>query len=469
MPCRDMSSSMDWWTSGRARRMGSLESHVRYLQFIFRATRMLSGSHECWTRGRLRVPMMATRLLWRSAPLRRCRGGRNLAADAEFEEQASLARRMLAWYELYVTVLRRLESGDSPSVVHLFCGAGGDAEGRRRAGGTGIGVDASEQPDYVRRFGPDGFMQGDATSWAEAGKARDRVRAFGCMAGPPCQFYSTIRVNGEARSPPLIDGTRDLVASLFDYWSIENVPGARKHMQRPVELRGSDFGLRVDRPRLFESNFQIRVDDCVRRADDRLRARCCQGWRRRWRDLDAFGRPSGTSCCSGNTFALQGSFPWRCTLEECADAMGVDVGHMGYERLAQSIPPAYGELVFAQMCMARANSKFGVPSISFDDYLARPSESARILTRWLKGAGEAAPDIAVELSPAHHVDMDGDLMEAAAAAGGSEAADDVGVARVADTSHSEERLCLRELYYSHAGGFEQVQVLHGNMSAARGA
>ena len=35
--------------------------------------------------------------------------------------------------------------------------------------------------------------------------------------------------------------------------------------------------------------------------------------------------------------------------------MGVDAGHMSYERLAQSVPPAYGQLVFAQMCMHRAH------------------------------------------------------------------------------------------------------------------
>ena len=173
---------------------------------------------------------------------------------------------MLAWYDLYPAVLRRLESGDTPSVVHLFCGAGGDAEGRRRAGGTGIGVDASAQPDFVRRFGEEAFVQGDATEWSLVEGAKQRSRAFGCMAGPPCQFYSTIRINGEARSPPLIDGTRDLLAATFELWSIENVPGAAKHMRAPVELRGSDFGLRVDRPRLFEANFDVHVDECVSSA-----------------------------------------------------------------------------------------------------------------------------------------------------------------------------------------------------------
>ena len=112
-----------------------------------------------------------------------------------------------------------------------------------------MSVDSEDQPFFRERFGDEAFVKGDATSWALMSKLRDRHRAFGCMSGPPCQFYSTIRVRGLARSPPLIDATRDQLSSLFDFWSIENVPGARQHMRNPVELRGSDFGLAVDRPR----------------------------------------------------------------------------------------------------------------------------------------------------------------------------------------------------------------------------
>ena len=45
------------------------------------------------------------------------------------------------------------------------------------------------------------------------------------------------------------------------------------------------------------------------------------------------------------------------SLEECAAAMDIDVGHMDYERLAQSVPPSYGRLVFAQMCMAKPHNE----------------------------------------------------------------------------------------------------------------
>ena len=231
-------------------------------------------------------------------------------------------------------------------------------------------------------------------------------------------------------------------------------------MHNPVELRGSDFGLRVDRPRLFEANFSIRVDDCVRRAGDRLRARCCQGRRRRWRDLDVFGRPTGCWCCWGNTFALLGSFPWRCTLAECSEAMGVDAGHMSCERLAQSIPPSYGQLVFAQMCMARAHEKFGVPVITFDDWVARPAESARVLSKWLRGAGASSPDLALELRA---VAAERPQLGAETVSDGKpsiEAADVCDVPPSGRAESSAEALCFRELFYSHAGGFDQ-KVLTG--------
>ena len=446
LECEQGSASESYrWDSARTRRLGALEAHVRFLQYFFRATKLLRT--DSWCRGRLRAPAMCTRLLWRRSPLRRCQGGANLASPAEFEAQRDLSGRMLAWYGLYVMILRRLESGETPSVVSLFCGGGGDMEGKRRAGGTGIGVDATDQPEFRRRFGDEAFMHADATSWASVAKARDKSRAFGAMGGPPCQFYSTIRIRGESSSPPLIDATRDMMRALFDKWSIENVPGARSYMKEPAELRGSDFGLRTDRPRLFESNFHIGVDRSVRAAGDALRARCCQGERRRWRSRDTFGRPSGRECCAGNTFALQGTSPWRCTQEQCAEAMGLDVGHMSYERIAQSVPPAYGRLVYSQMCMARAGSRFGVPAISFDEMLADPAGAKRTMARWLRGAGDERPEAALELVSAKAA------VERSRASGVSVVSGGATRGAGIDTTDGS---AFRELYYSHAGAFDQL-------------
>ena len=90
------------------------------------------------------------------------------------------------------------------------------------------------------------------------------------------------------------------------------------------------------------------------------------------RRLDPFGRPVQTDCCHGNLHAVQGERPLYSTTEECARAMGVDVGHMPYPELAQSIPPDYAALVFAQMCMEQARAEFGAPVITFDEMERRP-------------------------------------------------------------------------------------------------
>ena len=50
----------------------------------------------------------------------------------------------------------------------------------------------------------------------------------------------------EASQPPLIDATRDMLSALFEYWWMENVLGARRHMaEGATELYGALFGLRI--------------------------------------------------------------------------------------------------------------------------------------------------------------------------------------------------------------------------------
>ena len=204
----------------------------------------------------------------------------------------------------------------------------------------------------MRRFGSTSFSIGEGTSWADVGAISRRARAFGAGASPPCKYYSTARRRGDTVSqPPLINATRDMLEALFEYWWMENVLGARKHMAAgATELYGALFGLRVDRARLIETNFELHVDEVLRRPAEELRARCCLGARRRWRRLDAFGRPERRPCCAGNIFAVQGTSPCRCTSTECADAMGVDRGAMAYDRLAQSLPRRRTSSWFLHRC-----------------------------------------------------------------------------------------------------------------------
>ena len=381
------------WVGARARQLGALSAHVTFLQYLFRRSRELRPG--CWRRGGMAGVMTAVR----RGRSYRCGGGKNLASDEQFEEQRERAERVLDWYRQYVQLLRRLQSGVTPTVVDAFCGGGGSSEGVRRAGGASHGIDVEAQPDFVRRFGSTSFSIGDGTSWADVGGVGRRVRAFGAGASPPCQFYSTARRRGDAASqPPLIDATRDMLEALFEYWWMENVLGAREHMSAgATELYGALFGLRVDRARLIETSFEMHVDEELRRPAEELRARCCLGARRRWRRLDVFGRPERGPCCAGNIFAVQGTLPWRCTSVECADAMGVDRGAMTYDRLAQSLPPAYIELVFAQMCMRAAHDRFGAPAITFDAMMERPASARRELAAWLRGAGDASPSAGLSL------------------------------------------------------------------------
>ena len=57
--------------------------------------------------------------------------------------------------------------------------------------------------------------------------------------------------------PELIADVRDMLEASGVPYIIENVCGARPHMQNPMMLHGGHFGLNVYRPRLFESNMML--------------------------------------------------------------------------------------------------------------------------------------------------------------------------------------------------------------------
>ena len=450
------------WHGAWAKRMGALEAHVRALQWLVRGVRSLQRGEVRWA--------IAAQVVWafgRRARRPRCGFGANLAGEVEFASMRQLSAEWMDHYTIYVQILQRLESGETPSVLQAFCGGGGQAEGQRRAGGCVVGTDLFEQPDFCRHFSAETFVQGDSVDWAHLAKLRDSWRCFGCSGGPPCKSYSKARVHGEAKQPPLIEQTRDAFSSLFDLWSIENVMGARSHLSsHATELDGALFGLRVARSRLYETNFELVVDEAIRVPAKCLRDGMCLGQRRRWRSFDEFGRPVRRACCGGNIFAPLGERPWRCTAAECAVAMGVDVGHMSYERLAQSVPPAYGQLVFAQMCMHRAHRRFGVPILTYDDRCLDPAGVARQLSFWLTGAGAESSASAVFLeglrSSVSQVPCE--LVEDAS----FQANDSISVLQnvgggdnqATDVFHGniEGEAEFRELFYSHAGGFSQQLV-----------
>src|SRR6185437_739749 len=141
-----------------------------------------------------------------------------------------------------------------PVIMDLFCGAGGAGMGYHRAGFDVVGVDINPQPHY-----PFSFRQAEALkylhtlSWIEP----ERYPFDAIHASPPCQGYTTMNNRHGSDIPRLLELVREALKATGLPYVIENVPGALAHMRSPIEQTGEMFGLRVHRPRLFESNVMI--------------------------------------------------------------------------------------------------------------------------------------------------------------------------------------------------------------------
>ena len=130
-------------------------------------------------------------------------------------------------------------------LLDLFCGAGGAAMGYSLAGFTEItGVDIAPQPHY-----PFHFLCTEALAYVrDHGKEYDVIHA-----SPPCQAYSEATpLQYRALAPDLITQTRTALLLAGKPYVIENVEGARKHLQHPLMLCGTMFGLPLWRHRYFE-------------------------------------------------------------------------------------------------------------------------------------------------------------------------------------------------------------------------
>lgn len=214
-------------------------------------------------------------------------------------------------------------------LLDLFCGAGGAATGYHRAGFDEIvGVDIKPQPRY-----PFQFVQADALEFVKSfGPSFDAIHA-----SPPCQRYSAgTRVNGTAHlHPDLVGPVRDALRNVGKPYAIENVIGAP--LTRPLELCGSQFGLRGDvyvlrRHRLFElsvSSFSL-LPPCVHQGAV-IGVYGDHGRDRR--------RPAGTE----RGFQLSNETARR----EASAAM--DIHWMNWRELSQAIPPAYTEYIGRQL------------------------------------------------------------------------------------------------------------------------
>jgi DNA (cytosine-5)-methyltransferase 1 len=209
-------------------------------------------------------------------------------------------------------------------ILDLFCKAGGASMGYHMAGFDVVGVDIEPQPNY-----PFKFYQRDALT---LDPRRIRARFDAVVASPPCLGYTTLASRyPHIQHAKLIPATRDLLEATRLPYIIENVANARKDLIEPVQLCGSSFGLRVQRHRLFETNFDITTTPA-----------CTHEWQNRHRTYEIYmtkerggSRWSGAMPIHGTGYQLRTRDDWY----RASVAMGID--WMTRLELNQAIPPLY--------------------------------------------------------------------------------------------------------------------------------
>ena len=242
---------------------------------------------------------------------------------------------------------------------------------------------------------------------------------------------------------------RDMLRGLFEWWSLESEGGRPVDGSRETTLfDGPLFGLPVVRARQYETNFGLMIDEALSLPAALLRR-------------GAEGADGGTSP--------------RAARGESAEALGINPGHLGPDELARATPPAYARYVFAQMCAAEANRLFGCPIISFDEMARDPVRARRTLTAWLVGAGGESPQLGLQLvGGAGPADARGATLGRGTAVGAETPMDNL---RSANSRPAQSGVApdgprratglateveVRELYYSHAGGFDSSRVVEGS-------
>jgi DNA (cytosine-5)-methyltransferase 1 len=210
-----------------------------------------------------------------------------------------------------------------PRLLDLFCVAGGAAMGYHRAGFEVVGVDIAPQPNY-----PFEFFQADALEFMRYDLENEPIYdAY--HASPPCQAYTTMNNRWGSDSPALIAKTRALLQATGSPYVIENVLGALSEMREPYELTGEMFGLRVHRPRLFETSISFLTYPRPPRQKDPVAVYGKLDGRRLWTRRDGSEHRA----------------PKR--LEIAAEAMGID--WMSWDEIREAIPPAYTEFIGIQL------------------------------------------------------------------------------------------------------------------------
>lgn len=215
-----------------------------------------------------------------------------------------------------------------PTLLDLFCGAGGCSVGYHRAGFDVVGIDKQPQPRY-----PYEFIQADAL---DALDDREFLAGFDAIhASPPCQAYSAMsncRPGLADEYPELIDVVRDRLQATGLPYVIENVIGSPVTTAPDlfgrfgVVLCGRMFGLELYRHRAFETSFPMAPPFHPRHDKPASKA--------------GHWEPGTIISVSGNC----------APIHEARTAMGID--WMTRDELAEAIPPAYTEFIGRQLLAA---------------------------------------------------------------------------------------------------------------------
>lgn len=219
-----------------------------------------------------------------------------------------------------------------PTLLDLFCGAGGCTRGYELAGFRVVGVDVKPQPDYC---GPE-FVQADAVAMLADLLASGAVNRYDALhASPPCQ-HRTVARNGGVNPrpnphPDLLTPVLRMLAPIEVPWVVENVPGPPLPAAYVVTLCGSMFGLRVRRHRLFASNRPLPQPSCSHKTQGPVVGVYGEGGA----DANRARRPG-----QGGGVKVHGA--------EAAAALGCDWTNR-QAVLAQMIPPAYTEWIGRQL------------------------------------------------------------------------------------------------------------------------
>lgn len=210
--------------------------------------------------------------------------------------------------------------------------------GYSRAGFEVVGVDIRPMPRY-----PFEFHQGDALEFIrEHGHEFDAIHA-----SPPCQAFTQMAAKYRGKGgiadshPDLLTPTRALLKTFHQPWIIENVQGAKHHMQATVSLHGGMFGLGVHRPRLFESNVML----LAAKAPHTLEPIGVYGTQPDGRRVGTRTRNNG----NWRTARVPKKSVMRSarSIEEAREAMGIP--WMTWEEIREAVPPVYCEFLGKQL------------------------------------------------------------------------------------------------------------------------